>query len=1266
MTNILLVPIHLDAFYTDGTKRLVAPLADYHNLPYYWATTDPQPHPPHRPPPPSEVDVNADNPFLSEMVMRPPANFSSDNYLWKPPAGLHLHWALPDALTSKRDDPTSNGQMRFPAVPNRWLVVCSTQSNSQWSEQQRWVVESDYLYPSPGSNPEIKANAISFPITPLETLLGLLTDSPTPPDVPTPDDINQHPLYYDAPFRDMGRCQALSDWQQNNPSQDEYLTHYRKEGLTAVGYGHSLFASVYSNCFSVFGLHDPATDRVYPRRYEVIGWYDDPQAECLSLFQHLQGQNLYDALRSEYLWRVNDTGGSFPTLSVYYAQLTIASPLQANDPNLSMNISVGNTGTEALSAYLAEQLAPNENAQSQQTIEEQLEAITLRSKLNNIALDLDAKFGEARHEKSFKGKLGGTLWSVQVRSLAQKASDQNADQAAADVTLPNDLADLLNQVNLAQAAYDRSWDEIASLRHRVFADWYRFQLHYNPTGATVVSCEVPPVSGTISYQQLLQDWQNDELPSNGFVAYSDDIVDYAESSSLKQLRQQIAATGKLDISQDEQGNFVLRVTDANTNPNVRNSYTLAQNLATLLQQLSDRLQFYNKTQAMQQAQRQYVLLRKAAPRYWQPADPVVLFEGESATNSVRYGADGRANDDNTLSCTYLNLTSLNANSLTQDLRHNGVNNAFRQILQTIEELSNSGGIGFQEQTQQPWNPIVLEWNVQVWPEIGGTTANAYNAGIDYTSNYIDSNYEFDVDAPDLRLKARPSQFSNPKEHENNYFGRTILTPHSTPQMTYQIAAYMMGISLYDLKDAASSGQTLSNELDYQLSNQLISWIGQYFTLTNVPTLQDPSHLNQQQIAEQQNTAIAWMKTQFPFRVKVNSQYQLVDLTSLNQNHPNWYDGKPIYDSSSNTLSTFGTYSPEQKILDPLYTAIRAYLQLGSFNVLSQALGGFNDALLTREQALQLPIWDYRVIKKVDPQAPETNNWRNYARDASLAIADGNRSAPLFDLEFLPIRSGLMKIAKLYLIDSFGQYVQITPKRVTKAESMTLSKNIAQSVTVSPLEDSQYIYLAPRLSQEARINFRWLAANQGTVSGQGDEIEMNDHPATSPVCGWFIPNNLDDSLMVYDDQGNALGSLVKAESNDGHKVVNWEPAPGVVNRLQVEDIPNTHLANLVSYLLKLASQDNQWKFWEAFLSAIDSALENIEPQNFAQHEALALLMGRPIAVVRAMLNLEVQGLPALNQSWWASLHDMCNQLYTGAQRINLSKYSSLFGSGNIGS
>lgn len=40
---------------------------------------------------------------------------------------------------------------------------------------------------------------------------------------------------------------------------------------------------------------------------------------------------------------------------------------------------------------------------------------------------------------------------------------------------------------------------------------------------------------------------------------------------------------------------------------------------------------------------------------------------------------------------------------------------------------------------------------------------------------------------------------------------------------------------------------------------------------------------------------------------------------------------------------------------------------------------------------------------------------------------------------------------------------------------------------------------------------------------------------------------------------------------------------------------------------------------------------MEPESFSQHEALALLMGRPLALVRADVRLQLQAPPAIHVS-----------------------------------
>src|SRR5215813_8501286 len=169
MSELLLVPIHIDALYVgDNGARLIAPLADFTSIPYAcWVTERLHPH---LPPTTFLQLVNSGEPFISQNVMRQAAVLAdfSLNYLAQA-TGIHLHWSLPDALTVMRADPDSNNRLRFPQVPNRWLITSKTKSNSDWQVQAQWVVESDYLYPEQATRSGLTPQAaITFPIVPLD------------------------------------------------------------------------------------------------------------------------------------------------------------------------------------------------------------------------------------------------------------------------------------------------------------------------------------------------------------------------------------------------------------------------------------------------------------------------------------------------------------------------------------------------------------------------------------------------------------------------------------------------------------------------------------------------------------------------------------------------------------------------------------------------------------------------------------------------------------------------------------------------------------------------------------------------------------------------------------------------------------------------------------------------------------------------------------------------------------------------------------------
>lgn len=1271
MSELLLVPIHIDALYVGDTgARLIAPLADFTKIPYAcWITEGRRPH---------QRTIskmfNSDDPFTSLNIMREPAALANIkmNYVAQA-TGIHLHWSLPDALTVMRADPDSNNRLRFPQVPNRWLITSKTRSNNAWQVESQWVVESDYLYSEDaGEGGVAQQAAITFPIVPVDQYREVLTNPP-PPEPGKPSDVTYpYSAVYSAPFRYMGQAQAIAEWKTNDPGTSDYLYKFMPDGLTAVGYGDPLFAAIYTNCFSVFGFVHHGADNNQARRYDILGWYEDT-TDCLQLFAALAKQkpgiNLYDSLVSEYKWKVDNPPAAFPTLSLYYSSIDIEPQLKSNpalagattNPNgppsyTKLKVAVGNTGTEALSADLADTLATEAlsagklggaGPSNRIIMEDQLEAIGLRHELGDTTVDLDARFSEARHNKGFQPRTGGTLWSVQLRSTSKSAGKSTTEPASERPALPQDLAHLLNELNLGQAEYDSARQQIETLRHRVYADWYKFEsaLNISSPNTTVLYIkedDVPAGQRHPGNSTLDPTWANlkaGTIKPVDFIGDDDEILPYVIDGSLQELQQRVAMAGLIEIDKDAAGKVTFSATSANDNPYVANQHTLAQGVLLQLQQLTSQVDEHNAKPRMKHAEHEFFIVRKSAPRFWQPNEPAILLKGAAVPSTLRHGEDGRANDDDTLTCQVLNVsTALDNGGISLQLRTGDPHQVVQTIQSTIESLRPKNvtpdTIGFSQQTEEPWHPISLEWEVRVWPETPGMDGkqNEALAGNNYLPGFVGANYEFDVNASDLRLTHLPSQFSA-GESENIYTGRTTLTPGAAEQLGFNIAQYLMALTLLDLKDAI--GRNLDDELDYQVDKSLIAWAQLHFTLTNVPTLKDPATITgpdeQQQITAQQNAVADWFRTQHVFRVADTGQaiprYHLVDLDDTKHFPAGWYKGKPALNGS--TLTTFGALPHAEQVQDPLNTAVLAYAKLGSTNVLAQSLGGLNNAFLMRQQIPQLPVFDLIAMNAaIGSQVESKQKYKNLTRDVAAAVAGNNSSSPITFTDFLPIRSGLMQVNKLYLVDTFGQVLDVSPAAILPSDTLTISRNVTSAVKITAEQDASFVYLAPRLTQPTRLNFRWLAADAGTLNSP-DEPEMNDHPATSPVCGWLVPNHLDGSLMFYDGQGVSLGSILQTGV--------WEPAPGTVNRVRASAIPNPHLRQLATYLSSFSQQHSN--YWDDFLTALNNALENIEPANFAQHDALALLIGRPIAVVRASLSLQLQGKPALNQAWTALLSDM---------------------------
>ncbi|NEO46983.1 MAG: hypothetical protein F6K55_23820 [Moorea sp. SIO4A3] len=734
MTNTLLVPIHLDALYLNKKQGVVEEMTDYSELPYW----DGQPY-------------NNDNPYISDSVLNEP--FEALNLNLK--GGIHLHWALPDALTQGQVQ--DDGSIEFPLVPNRWLIM----RRGGNLPVQQWVVESDYLY-ADGEKPDDTIN--------------ILHD-------PTGEDGDRRP------FRYLGRKLKLDQWQAGDDA--EYIEALSAMGpfkqLTSLDNEKATFAAFYPNCRSVFGFHDPDCTQSSPPeglQYDVIGWYSSTDKDYFTQFlqDHSEEdpETLKASIKEVFGWNIDEIEDP-ATLEgmLCYSRLTFTAsgPLQDPVPQLdNPTIAVGNSPTEALAAYLASQLSQNRTYR--QIIEEQLEALELNQRFVGEELDVGPRFDQARHETGFSRESSGLLWRVMPVGNKSLSTDALSPE---QTTLPPEIAGQLNTLNLRQQEYDRALAKMGMMREQLYADWHKYMLAlYNG-----------------------QDQGMDQLPTDEWIQEFIDLDEKYQGDyngcSIYDLEQAIAQTGTLElVTWDEE-----EVTGAEAVP--PSTESIAGKLATAINEIIDTLNDFNhRLQELTSAcsnpsQLCYLLKIEPAPGYWEANEPVILMTGDAVTYGNRNGQDGRLQADGLLECQVLTDKDIDMQGLPDD--------TLVILKEKLEELGKLQGekIGFQDWSAQPWNPFLLQWSVQLFP-VNHTQGESQGT---YDPNLLTNNYQLPVNGADMLLRDKDD--SDFMEGANLYSGACILTPSVNTILQKQIDLYLTKVLLPRYKEESDpSADDFSN------------------------------------------------------------------------------------------------------------------------------------------------------------------------------------------------------------------------------------------------------------------------------------------------------------------------------------------------------------------------------------------------------------------------------------------------------------------------
>ena len=158
---------------------------------------------------------------------------------------------------------------------------------------------------------------------------------------------------------------------------------------------------------------------------------------------------------------------------------------------------------------------------------------------------------------------------------------------------------------------------------------------------------------------------------------------------------------------------------------------------------------------------------------------------------------------------------------------------------------------------------------------------------------------------------------------------------------------------------------------------------------------------------------------------------------------------------------------------------------------------------------------------------------------------------------------------------------------------------------------------PRFTAPSRLWFRWVRPDDPTADATPDH---------APVCGWVLPDHLDGALEFFDADGEALGQL-RLDPTVGAA---WELAPGrpsTVGGTPKAAMGQTQLAGIAQALVERGLDDvdddpGRETALAALLRVIDSTLWTVDPYGHVGEEHLSLLIGHPVAVLRAVVRLEV--------------------------------------------
>ena len=1131
-------------------------------------------------------------------------------------AGVHLHWELPEFFKRGHQDPDTSA-IRFPAAPTRWLVVRSLSTYDATAGRYgspryaSWVVESDYV-----------AAALQ------RDSHGIVRPAATVP-LTAPDGV--------TPYMFMGRVVDAASWDPAAERPADYLPHYQgADGqplfLTSIGFVGAAFSGYYPDCRSVFGFWDTFADvpDVYaaitqntPIRfrvsYQVIGWLPDPATDPLATLgaEVTSAYDDYAGKCADEHVQVESTPADFfariteDRLGWQFSDNAISYKLGARDKIATLSVPDSTLCAGVLQEVVWDQLSPSHDTPF-----------------------LAPPEGPGPWPGEVEIALGNSTVQAVSALVKSHLGTPVGDQVLASYETLLDalqlglLRDLEGQgnslVTLEQALHANAFSSVDG------GHQWTIQAKTAPASQVSAQLTLPLTlaeqlavlnSAQLAYeqarrrltaarQQLFMDWviwvkQLLVKPARSYVVETSALGTFLATTSGGELRA-VTDAGKaagLLHYHYESDPGVGRITSVTADGG---SGTLAGQVVSAYQAVAA---------ALADLKHGWQLDAVPAAPFWSPADPVLLLEGDRI----------------------------------EPVRRNGT--ATLIPVRTDGEL-----ISVLDLTDGTANWTVAASALPGLPAPpAAMPAHAAAVAVIGESALLDPGHAAEIAA--VAAVPDPGPFA----------AAVVAAQGGTSPLDPPLAAGLYAaVHAAGYQRAANPAQsvtaperltvTFTNPGRIALPPDPVGWTAQTalpeFTAARVdPFL--PVWMTWQVRLDPLTRGSGGSYDSGTLGARFSLDADQTDLTypvpaSFTTNQPVDYSGSVVlskkpFVSLTQQIDRYLAEFPGDAAGQEL-AAARA--DFAARKVMSQALDTFSLAQTLRTTIPQIKVAD--LVRPVDQVtaairdaavATTGDNWYDTGFNALTAISTGSAA----QYNYGPLRSGFLELRELTIIDVFGQVMNLTTKAKTASGALSIIPSTGLSPAPGDTANAGKAYLPPRALAPGRVDAHWLSAthNQAVPGVSADFVEVNDHPATSPICGWILPNHLDVSLAFYDADGTPVGSfgLEHGASKYRTKAGNTanphdDLAPDIAN-------VNPHLANVMRFIGQQPAG-----FLTDLMAAIEKSDQFIHPAGYAQDVALSVLVGRPLAIARMAQSISTAGavLPASQAS--TSAADPLSQAVAG--------------------